>query len=370
MSVADIPAQVTTAGIERFRDPARYVPDDDLVAAVQVAILLRQPLLLTGDPGAGKTQVAAWLAHKLGRPLIRFVAKSSTSATDLLYHFDAVREFRESQHVGDKVKSEQYLAFQALGRAIALTYSMDTEEMRAVWDEEANRPPGEPASRRREATASIVLVDEIDKAPRDVPNDLLTEFETGEFFIPELRVRLRVQADRVPIVVATSNSEKALPDAFLRRCVFYHIEMPKGDRLHRILQVQLPELKLESPVVRDALDLFTRLQGPSPELVLRKRPSLPELLGLLLVITDRPNVRESAMLAEKTDAAPALLVQYGLKVGLTSSELGPGAARVVLSQLLSILFKTKDDQDAARDWLRELWQLPEGLIPAPNTGAI
>jgi MoxR-like ATPase len=343
------------------------------VAAVQVAILLRQPLLLTGDPGTGKTQLAAWVAHKLSRPLICFVAKSSTSATDLLYQFDAVREFRESQRIGGVVGGEdrrQYLAFQGLGRAIALTYAMDTPEMAAVWDEEANRLPGESTSRDRKATPSVVLVDEIDKAPRDVPNDLLTEFETGEFFIPEFRVRLRVQDGLQPIVIATSNSEKALPDAFLRRCVFYHVEMPSGDRLHQILNGQLPELKLDEAVVRDALDLFNRLQGPSPDLILRKRPSLPELLGLLLVIADRPNISDAVVLAGKADVAPAVLTRYGLRGGLISSELGFGSARVALSQILSILFKTKDDQDAAREWLRELWELPEGLVPAPITSAI
>src|SRR6478736_2031681 len=115
---------ISPSGIERFRDPARYVPDDDLVAAVQVATMLRQPLLLTGDPGSGKTQLAAWVAHKLRRPLIPFVAKSTTSATDLLYHFDAVREFRESQKIEGGIKAthpRQYLTFQGLGRAIALT---------------------------------------------------------------------------------------------------------------------------------------------------------------------------------------------------------------------------------------------------------
>jgi MoxR-like ATPase len=359
--------QGSALGIERFRDPARYMPDEGLVAAVQVAILLRQPLLLTGDAGTGKTQLAAWVAHKLDRPLIRFVAKSSTSATDLLYQFDAVREFRESQRVGDVIRGadrRHYLAFQGLGRAIALTYAMDTPEMVAVWDEEANRLPGENKSRDRKATASVVLVDEIDKAPRDVPNDLLTEFETREFFIPEFRVRLQVQGGLQPIVIATSNSEKSLPDAFLRRCIFYHIEMPTGDRLRKILQEQLPALNLDAAIVSDALELFDRLQGPNPDLILRKRPSLPELLGLLLVITDRPTVPEAVVLAGKTDAAPALLKRHGLRGGLTSSELGLGSARVALSQMLSILFKTKDDQDAAREWLREIWVLPAELVPA------
>jgi MoxR-like ATPase len=352
-------------GIERFRDPTRYVPDDDLIAAVQVAIMLRQPLLLTGEPGTGKTQLAAWVAHKVERPLIRFVAKSTTSATDLLYRFDAVREFRESQRVEGTIKAthpRRYLTFQGLGRAIALTYPMDALEMKAAWDEEANCLPAQQVSREAKQTASVVLVDEIDKAPRDVPNDLLAEFETGEFLIPELNVRLKIQDGLHPIVIATSNSEKALPDAFLRRCIFHHISIPTTGRLQTIIRQQLPSLDLNEPFARDALELFDKLNKPSSELPLRKKPSLSELLGLLLFISDRTSLPDRGILREGDEELPAVFRRIGLKSGLANQDLGTASRNAAFSQLLSILFKTKDDQDAAREWLCEQWNLPKEII--------
>ena len=354
------------AGMDRFRDPDRYEPDEDLIAATRVAIMLRQPLLLTGDPGTGKSQLAVWLARRISRELIRFTAKSTTSAGDLLYRFDAVREFRESQR-GGGADRRRYLTLRAFGRAVALTYPLASPEMEAAWDPEANRPAGAAVDRPPAPTASVVLVDEIDKAPRDVPNDLLVEFDTRAFVVPELDLRLEVQGGLDPIVVATSNSEKALPDAFLRRCVFHHIAMPQAERLEGILRRQLPEIRPNDPLLRDAIELFDALQGDRPELPLRKRPSVPELLGLVAAFAGLLPPGAAGLLPDTAAERRATLRRVGLRAGLRA--MPPPVAAAVLTQLLDVMFKTRDDQEAARDWLRERWELPDSTArPAAATG--
>jgi MoxR-like ATPase len=266
------------AGVRRMRlqRPEEYIAERGLVDAVNVALLLGQPLLLTGDPGTGKTQLAASLAWELGlgTPL-RFETKSTSVARDLFYLYDALGRFQAGQLPGGTADPRAFLTYSALGEAILRT--------RTEAEVAALLPPGFVFGPPRR---SVVLLDEVDKAPRDFPNDLLNEIENLHFRIPELG-NARVEADPAlqPIVVVTSNSEKDLPDAFLRRCVFYNIPFPERSELIRIVTARLGEHAIgANRFLADALDLFFELRKPSNGL--RKRPATAELLGWLLVLHD------------------------------------------------------------------------------------
>ena len=245
-------------------DPATYVADQALVDAVNVALLLQQPLLLTGEPGTGKTQLASRIAWELQlEPLLKFETKSTSQARDLFYTYDALARF-QSRESGTATDALPFIRFGPLGQA-ALRAS-DSLEDRRLLSAQAGPP-----------CRSVVLIDEIDKAPRDFPNDILNEIELFYFRIPELGNReVRAPATRRPIVVVTSNSEKDLPDAFLRRCIFHHIEFPKRDRLKEIAESRLGS----DASLADALDLFYELRKAP----LRKRPTTAELLGWLIAL--------------------------------------------------------------------------------------
>jgi len=260
----------------RLQRPEEYIAEPGLVDAVNVALLLGQPLLLTGDPGAGKTQLAASLAWELelGAPL-RFDTKSTSLARDLFYLYDHLNRFQAAQTPGGVADPRCYLTYSALGEAI-----LRTRDEAAVA---SLLPPGFAVGWRRR---SVVLLDEVDKAPRDFPNDLLNEIENLCFRIPELG-NAPVSADPAlqPIVVITSNSEKDLPDAFLRRCIYYNIPFPQRPELIRIVTSRLGgHAGGSSRFLDDALDLFFELRKPSTGL--RKRPATAELLGWLLVLRD------------------------------------------------------------------------------------
>jgi MoxR-like ATPase len=258
--------------------PESYLPDNGLVDAVNVALLLNQPLLLTGEPGTGKTQLAYNLAYQLGlgEPLI-FETKSSSTARDLFYVYDTLGRFHAAQSVqlGEKIqhnRSVDYLTYNALGLAIVLTNPPENIEAFLPADLVHSEP-------RR----SVVLIDEIDKASRDFPNDILTEIEQMYFRIPELgNVKIIAEANMRPVVVMTSNSEKPLPDAFLRRCVYYNIPFPDQERLITIVEARLGEfVKQSSDFLSDALDLFVVLREKGG---LRKKPATAELLNWLSVL--------------------------------------------------------------------------------------
>jgi len=272
------PAGSLGAGLRRARlqRPEEYIADPGLVDAVNVALLLGQPLLLTGDPGTGKTQLAASLAWELELPPpLRFETKSNSVARDLFYLYDALGRFQAKDTPGANADPRTYLTYSALGEAILRT--RDQADV-ARW-----LPPDfKPGFRLQ----SVVLLDEVDKAPRDFPNDLLNEIENLRFRIPELKNAM-VEADAAlePIVVVTSNSEKDLPDAFLRRCVYYNIPFPDRAELLRIVTSRLGDhAGGSSAFLDDALDLFFELRTPSTGL--RKRPATAELLGWLLVLRD------------------------------------------------------------------------------------
>jgi MoxR-like ATPase len=229
---------------DKFKDP--YLPDAGLVDAVNVALILGKPLLLTGEPGTGKTSLAAYVASKLkrGREL-RFQTKSTSIARDLFYYYDSLGHFHAAQikEEGTRVDAAAYIKFHALGEAIiramepAKVFEMLPNVKEMLPDFELGAP-----------RQSVVLIDEIDKAPRDFPNDLLHEIQDNCFEIPELggkKFAASTDPDLQPIqpiLIITSNSEKNLPDAFLRRCVYYNIPFPSEERLQDIVEAHHAKL--------------------------------------------------------------------------------------------------------------------------------
>jgi MoxR-like ATPase len=264
-------------------DPIRdrewvYLPEPDLVAAVNIALILEQPLLVTGEPGTGKTQLAYSIAAelKLGE-VLRFDTKSNSVFRDLFYRFDALRSFRDAQNKVEGKTSLDYISYSALGKAILLAHPK-AEFSRYVRGFDIGNEP----------KRSVVLIDEIDKAPRDFPNDLLHEVDRMKFDIPELETEIPAAHKFRPIVVITSNSERLLPAAFLRRCIYYHIPFPEKDKQDRMREIVAERLGQGFPsgpqLIRGAIEIFYLLRADS--LNLRKRPSTAELLGWLVALRD------------------------------------------------------------------------------------
>ncbi|MCX4239995.1 AAA family ATPase [Paraliomyxa miuraensis] len=225
-----------------FRGTAKYIVSEELGRAVDVAVHLQRPLLLKGEPGTGKTLLAINLAAARGLPLERWQVKSTTKAVEGLYEYDTVRRLHDSRFgEGDVRDIAQYISLGPLGRAF------ERDER------------------------SVVLIDEIDKADLEFPNDLLHELDTMSFTISE--TGRTVTAGRRPIVIITSNNEKELPDAFLRRCVFHWIEFPDRELMARIVRVHHPDL--EDELLGAALGAFYRLRQVDG---LRKPPSTSELI--------------------------------------------------------------------------------------------
>jgi MoxR-like ATPase len=253
-----------------------YCPDENLTDAVNVALTLGMPLLITGEPGTGKTQLADSIAWELGlgEPLV-FSTKSTSTYTDLFYQYDALGHFRAIQIEASARKSgqpgpdtaiEHYITYGPLGSAIL--FAMDR-----------SHPNCPPELRHRPQRRSVVLIDELDKAPRDLPNDILNEVERMEFRIKELppdRNTFQAGTAYRPILILTSNLEKDLPEAFRRRCVFYHIEFDDLD-LKEIIRRRLPRLpEFTELMLDDALGHFHHLRQ---ERNLDKKPATAELLA-------------------------------------------------------------------------------------------
>jgi len=257
--------------------PDNYLPDPGLIDAFKVLILLRRPLLVTGEAGTGKTQAANYLSWKLGigPEALRFDAKTTSTARDLFYTYNTISRFHAAQTNIGSQRNVDYIQYNALGAAIirAMAYEEVGDALPAGFFH-----PGNPAQ-------SVVLIDEVDKAPRDFPNDLLNELENLMFRVPELQNReFRADPHFQPLVVLTSNSEKNLPAAFLRRCVFYNIPKPTAAQFERVLQARL-DIDVETPLVRDVLNfiMFAR----SGEAELSKIPATAELIDFVLVLRAR-----------------------------------------------------------------------------------
>jgi MoxR-like ATPase len=283
--------------------PAGYLPDDGLVEAVNVALTLGKPLLLTGDPGTGKTQLARSLAWQLAArkrlnvetpDIEKFETKSTSVARDLFYTFDAIRCFQASRQADSSGNGNAaFITFNALGRAV----------LRALAPEQT--PAGLTSGiLLGPPTRSVVLIDEVDKAPRDFPNDLLNEIDEMYFRVPELEnVKIggrETLGDMRPIVVVTSNSEKSLPDPFLRRCIYYHIPFPDPDRLAEILFSRVSQFsKTAGPLVDDAVAFFERLRDRS---VVKRKISPAELIDWLTFILVSGGRMESPLRAARAAA--------------------------------------------------------------------
>ncbi len=296
VSRPDAPVEFQSLPRRGLDDPARYWPHPDVKAAVNTALLLGLPLLVTGEPGCGKTQLGEAVAYVLGLDHERFETKSTSQARDVLYVYDVVGRFHaKDAKLGDATADARYfIEYTALGRAILLAHEAKDVKDLMPTGPHSLRHPGTP---RR----SVVVIDEIDKASRDFPNDLLNELDRMYFRVPELGAvgiqgtpgargaGRQLPANLRPIVIFTSNSEKKLPDAFLRRCVYAHVREPEGAALEAIVTARLAEawaaLGLETSSERraiaidDALDFYAELRRPQAGLA--KRPGMAELLNWL-----------------------------------------------------------------------------------------
>lgn len=251
-------------------DPRGYVAEDGLRDAVNVALALGQPLLVTGEPGTGKTQLAVSVAHSLGlpEPLV-FRTKSTSTARDLFYRYDSLRHFHDAQFRDHATPIDSYIEYDALGLAILL-----------AMDPAAANPFLPERWKDVGPVRSVVLIDEVDKAPRDLPNDILDEFESMSFSVKETGRSFAADRRYKPIVVLTSNSEKTLPDAFLRRCVFFHLAFPNRQRLTEIVRRRLGPTQLSERSIDEAIRHFESVR----ELGLRKKPSTAELIAWLRIL--------------------------------------------------------------------------------------
>jgi MoxR-like ATPase len=252
----------------KLTNPEHYKPGLGLVDAIKVALLVRKALLLTGRPGTGKTELGHYLAWKMQLKAYQFDAKSTSIAKDLFYYYDAIGHFRS----GDG-EIRPYLTFHALGKAI-LECATPTDELKKLLPEFSSSEPKQ----------AVVVIDEIDKAPRDFPNDLLNEVDKKYFHIPELK-NLKVEADqnKAPILVITSNSEQNLPAAFLRRCIYYDIEFPKDGALRSIVSKRIKELPdSEGTLVVSAVESFSKLANSDSGM--KSPPGTAELLDWIIAL--------------------------------------------------------------------------------------
>ncbi len=273
-------------GFDRFSGTSRYIADDSLMASVNAAVVLRRPLLVKGEPGTGKTVLAQAVSEALGLPLLTWHVKSTTKAVDGLYHYDVVQRLNDSRFGDGDVKDiRRYVKDGVLGRAF-----------------------------RGEAPV-VVLIDEIDKADLEFPNDLLRELDEMAFHIPELDETVR--AVHRPVVIITSNAEKELPDAFLRRCVFHFISFPDRARMDRIVRVHHPAL--EQRLLDAAMERFFALRKTPG---LRKPPSTSELIDWLTVL---------------------------VHAGVSADQIAKG------DPFLGVLFKQEQDLEAVRNPRRPVY---------------
>lgn len=233
----------------KFKGSKDYVVQDELMNAVNVAIALEKPLLIKGEPGTGKTMLAKAISDGLSKELVIWNIKSTTKAQDGLYVYDTVQRLYDSQFgEGDVADIKKYIKLGKLGEA----FTADTQV--------------------------VLLIDEIDKADLEFPNDLLWELDQMEFYIPETKETIKTKVR--PIVIITSNAEKELPDAFLRRCIFHYIAFPEADKMEEIIKVHYPDI--DEKLMDQAMEKFYEIREMKE---LQKKPGTSELLDWLQALT-------------------------------------------------------------------------------------
>ena len=253
----------------KFASTSGYVATDDLTVAVNAAVTLQRPLLVKGEPGTGKTELARQVAQALGMPLIEWHVKSTTKAQQGLYEYDAVSRLRDSQLGDERVHDvKNYIRKGKLWQAF-----------------EADQ-------------RTVLLIDEVDKADIEFPNDLLQELDRMEFHVYEMGETIR--AAQRPVVIITSNNEKELPDAFLRRCFFHYIRFPDAETLERIVEVHYPGIK--KTLLRNALTQFYEIRETPG---LKKKPSTSEALDWIRLLVAE-DVDPADLRGEAKNALPKL----------------------------------------------------------------
>jgi MoxR-like ATPase len=254
----------------KFEGSDSYVATHDLKLAVNAALTLQRPLLIKGEPGTGKTMLAEEVARGLGMPLLQWHIKSTTKAQQGLYEYDAVSRLRDSQLGDERVKNiDNYIVRGVLWQAFT-----------------ADEPV-------------VLLIDEIDKADIEFPNDLLRELDRMEFYVYETREM--VKAVHRPLVIITSNNEKELPDAFLRRCFFHYIKFPDKETMQQIVDVHFPKLKQD--LLAQALNVFFEVRDVPG---LKKKPSTSELLDWLKLLLAEDIPAEALRSADQKSIVPPL----------------------------------------------------------------
>ncbi len=255
---------------KKFKGTNTYIATDDLNMAVNAAVTLERPILIKGEPGTGKTQLAFEIAGALGRPLIEWHIKSTTKAQQGLYDYDAVARLRDSQLGDDRVND---IANYIVRGKIWEAFESDV------------RP--------------VLLIDEIDKADIEFPNDLLRELDRMEFYVYE--TKQLIKAKQRPIIVITSNNEKELPDAFLRRCFFHYIKFPDQKTMEQIVEVHYPGLK--KTLLKEALAAFYKIRDVPG---LKKKPSTSELLDWIKLLLAEDIPPEALRAEDRRKAIPPL----------------------------------------------------------------